>query len=98
MAPSVARSGTSGREWAEQQVAVHGAHGNDVHALLALDGHLHHVAGLAPPELLVELFLADHGDAVHRHDAVALAEAGGAGGPGRREVVDDHTAPDGGGV
>src|SRR5262245_26317816 len=87
--PSVRPTPRSGLGRAEQQVPIHRADGDDVHAAVALHVEPDHVAGPATPELLVELFLAPHTDAVDRHDAVALAEAGGARGPGRREVVDD---------
>ena len=52
------------------------AHADDLHLVVAPHGDLDGVARLAPPHLLVELFLGGHPHAVDADDLIAAAEAG----------------------
>src|SRR5712692_1351617 len=65
------------------------ADADDLHARAALHRHVDRVAGLALPQRLVELLLRADVDAVDADDLVAALEAGGAGGTGLVEAVDD---------
>src|SRR3989442_15324556 len=64
-------------------------------SLVALHPDPDDVAGLPPPELLVELLLRAHGDAVDAEDAIALAEAGPRGGADRRQAGPHGALPGG---
>src|SRR6185369_9421804 len=78
--------------WRVQAVAIDGAHADDLHPVVAPHGDVDGVAGLAPPHLLVELFLRGDVHAVDADDQVAPTEAGGPRRAGLVEAVDDDAA------
>src|SRR5689334_13061594 len=83
---------------AEQPMPVDRAHRNDPHAVVAADRDLDGVAGLPPPQRLVELLLRGHGDAVDADNLVAHLEARRAGRARLVEAVDDDAPGLGGRV
>src|ERR1043165_1845804 len=76
----------------EDLVAVGGAHGDRLEAVLAPD-HDHEVLAHRPaPEPGVELLVGGALLAAHAHDHVAAAKAGAAGGADRGHADDDEAA------
>src|SRR6185295_8854787 len=73
-----------------QPIAIDRADADHLHATVAADGDVDGVAGLAAPQLLVELLLRRHADPVDADDQVAPTEAGGTRGAGFVEAVHHH--------
>src|SRR5258706_4998215 len=94
-APFMSPSVSGGRS--EQAMPIDRAHGNHLHPVGAAHLDLDGLAGLPPPERLVELLLRGDADAVDTDDLVAAAEAGRARGPGLVEAVHEDPAVLGGG-
>src|SRR5207247_7935908 len=59
---------------ARRRAALDRADGNDAHPVVAPQRDAYHVAGPAPPELLVELFLPADRPAVAARDLLAFRE------------------------
>src|SRR5438067_4320787 len=73
-APFMGASVSGGR--AEQAMPIDGPHGDHPHAVRAAHRDLDRLAGLPPPQRLVELLLGAHADAVDADDLVPHPEAG----------------------
>src|ERR1700756_1032109 len=81
-----------------QLMPIDGADADRLHVSAAADRDPDRVAGLAPPQRLVELLLRADVDAVDADDVIAALEARRPGGAGLVEAVDDHASALGGRV
>src|SRR4029450_10836228 len=84
-APFMSPSVSGGRS--EQAMSIDRAHGNHLQPVSAPHLDLDRLAGLAPPERLVEMLRRDDGHPGDSDDLVAAAESGRARGPGLVEAV-----------
>src|SRR5688572_29168000 len=81
-----------------ETMAIDGAHADDPHLVVAPHRDLDQIAGLAPPQLFVELLLGGHVHAVDTDDLIAAPEAGSTGRARLVEAVDHDAAGLGGRV